>query len=480
VSEKIKVKISTFRIQQFTMPDAPLLEDFASISPYSLRFMLEPPDVNIADVPFNASFASGKGMKAVHVAKGTIYMFPDFPGGQVTESIPIAIKGKRQSNPKDMDGVVLHTASVFSPEKSVPEKNFNFTAPHLNELGWDVVVPGNAKAGEMYLGTIPPDPVSVITDGYGVNAVVDPGENIALLSHAIELPPGPASISLWFAVEKFDRNNNDIPTITIALLENSSNLSYTTIRGAEILGDSRYQFLRTTYDVIGPKVQALVQVAGTQKSGRAEIYIDNVRVYPSAREVDRALGATRLPIDFDGTFEFVLKGLGFLVQENEAVSYGSSVFLQKGINRTLHPTGFNQSMILSLDQPESAIQVSIGPNAVSGSLYPRELTARAHVQKVREGGGFFALGLTNGLLESVTFISNDRLPLDPTWHSLSTSGMITRPGLFEPMIIIQNQNIPGAFPGVILDGATLAVDDITLEAFQDSAYFWDHKVLPAN
>jgi hypothetical protein len=311
-----------------------------------------------------------------------------------------------------------------------------------------------------------------------VNAVVDPGENIGILSQDIELPPGPATISIWFALEKLDGNYEDLPTITLALMENSSNLSYTSIRGAEIIGDSRYQFLRTAYNVIGPKVQALIQVAGTQKSGRTEVFVDNVRIFPSAYEIDRALAKTKLPVRFDGTFESVVQGLGVLFDINQSVSYGSSAYIGGGINRTVYPTGFDQSLVLSLDEPESAVQVTVGPNAVDESHYPGEFAARAHVQKIRDGGGYFALGLFNGLQETVSFISNDRLPMAPEWHAVTVTGLFTQSNSpTDPIIVLQNRNIPGAFPGIILDGAVLAVDDITLDTFQDSIHMWDHKLI---
>ena len=72
------------------------------------------------------------------------------------------------------------------------------------------------------------------------------------------------------------------------------------------------------------------------------------------------------------------------------------------------------------------------------------------------------------------------MPNEPDWRQVSASGMFSRKGPIEPTIILQNRNIPGAFPGIILDGANLAVDDITLEAFQDTPYFWDAKKIPKN
>ncbi len=476
VTDDLHVKASTFRLQEFILPDAPLVEDFAYVSPYSLRYMVDPPDVNIADVPLEAAFETGKGLKAANVARGIVYLFPTFPGGKVIESIPVSILGKRQSNPSDFDGSVLYTASVFPPGEGDSERNYNFSAESLDVTNWQISTPTN-QAGDVFLGSIPPEPIPVITDGYGAHFVVDPGETVALLSELIDLPPGPATISVWLAVEKLDGNLSDLPTITLALAEDSSNLSYTTIRRNEILGESRYQFLSTTYDVIGPKTQALIQLSGTQSSGRAEMYIDNVRVFPAERDIDRALGPTHIPVEFDGTFESVLEGLGFLFNVSQTATVGADAYLTTRANRTVLPGGFNQSLVLALNEPISAIQVEAGPNQINEEIYPRVLTASAHVQVIEEGEGFFAIGLTNGDQDAVSFISNSRLPMDPEWHRVAASGIFSQPGPIEPVIILQNENTEGAFPGVILDGATLAVDDISLDAFQDSPYLWQRKML---
>ena len=175
--------------------------------------------------------------------------------------------------------------------------------------------------------------------------------------------------------------------------------------------------------------------------------------------------------------ESVLKGLGIFVSQSNA-TFGGRALVARGINHTVIPGGFDQSLILSLQEPTSAVLVEVGPTEIDEELYPRFITARAYTQVVREGGGFSAIGITNGLQESVTFISNDRLPLNPDWHLISATGLFTKPGLFDPIIFLQNRNIPGAFPGVFLDGATVAVDDITLEAFQDSPDDVRNEVTP--
>lgn len=478
VSETVKVKASSFRVTDFILPDAPILQDFAYTSAYSLHYFTEPPGVNIADVPFQATFTAGQGLKAAHAAHGELFLIPDFPGEKINKPMTVSFVGKRVSNPDDYDGAILHTSSIIPPKGRVGIRHYNFNADNLSQTGWINTSPA-ANAGDAFIGPIPSEPLPDITDGWGLNVLIDPGETVTLISEPIPLPEGPATISTWFAVEKLGPNKDDKPTVMLALAENSSNLSLTSVTRGEIIGDSVYQYLHTSYDVLGPGVRALLQITGTQQSGRAEVYIDNLRVYPMERDVDYALGDTRVPVHFDGSFESVLRGLGILVHTNDTVTFGGSAYLTKKTNRTIHPGGLNQSLVLSLDEPTSALQVEIGPNPIDPSFYPRALTTSVHVQKMVDGGGFFALGLQNYDQLAVTFISNDRIP-STGWREVSATGVFSRPGPVEPTIILQNQNVEGAIPGVILDGAILAVDDIELEAFQDSKYLWDSKQLPKN
>lgn len=478
VSDFITVKTSTFRIRDFRLPDAPLWQDFAFISPYSLKFLTEPGGVNIADVPFEATFEDDEGLRAAHAAHGELFLFPEFPGEQVDEPLTVAFVGQRESNPADYDGAILQTASNASPGGGEAVRNYAFSADTLAQTSWVDTSPPS-QAGTVFLGPIPPEPNVEVTDGWGLNVLIDPGETATLLSAPIEVEHEGQlfTISMWYAVEKLDLNNDDMPTVMLALAENSSNLSLTSVTGVEIRGDSVYQYLSTTYRALGPSVRALLQVSGSQQSGRAEIYIDNVSVYPAERDIDLALGSTEVPVQFDGSFESILRGLGVLVSVNPFVSFGSSAFLTQETNRTIYPGGFNQSLVLSLDEPTSSLQVEIGPNPLENGLLPRYLTARVHAQKLVDGGGFFALGLQNFNQLAVTFISNDRLPDPPEWHEVSVTGLFSQPDAPDPTIILQNQNVEGAIPGVILDGAIVAVDDITLEAFQDSTYFFDRSEL---
>ncbi len=479
VSEEVRLKVSTFRVNDFILPDAPMLADFAYASPYSLiKNTLDPPSVNVADVPFEATYTVNKGLIAAHVAHGEIFLFPEFPGSKILQPLQVSIFGKRQSNKDDWDGSILYTSSVYLPKNGIADKDYNFSTESLAKTNW-MIKKHTTRSGEVYLGPIPPEPVLSITDGWGAVFSVDPGETISLLSQPIELPPGPAKISIWFAVEKLTGNENDLPTVTLALAEDSSNLSYSSVRRGELLGKGLYQYLCTTYDVIGPQTQALIQVYGSHTSGLAEVYVDNVRIFPAKRDIDLALGATRLPVDFSGNFEDNIDGYGLKFTVDQNASYGlTDRGVYPGPNRTLVPGGQRRSLRLGLIDPISAIQFKVGPNEIDERILPNILSARAYVQVTKKGLGFFALGLSNGDQEAVSFISNDRLPEDPNWHQITVSGLFTKKGPIGPYIVLQNENTEGAYPGVIQDGATLVVDDITLEAFQDTPYMWDRKRFP--
>ena len=481
VSEEVRVKFSTFMFDAFQVEDAPLVDDYAYVSPYNLGAMLNPPGVNVADVPFGTAFTALQGLSAARVAHGYTFLFPEFPGGNVLSPLTVSIVGQRLNNPNDYDGVILKTSSVYPPLDGQADRNYNFSAESLAQTDWQIRATENIPPGEITLGVIPLDPVPAITDGYGAIFSVNPGESITLFSGSIALPPGPSTISMWFAAEKVSGNENELPTVTLALAEDSYNLSYTRIRAPEVLGRSEYQYLSTSYDVLGTQVNALIQIYGSQTSGRAEVYVDNVRVYPMPRDIDRSLGNTRLPIRFDGAFSSVRSRLGELVMEDPGATVGGRAFVSSGLNRSLTPDipgDLRQSLYLELNQPTSSVRVQVGPNAVDQNLYPRFLSARSYVQVAKEGGGDFAIGLTNGIQEAVTYISNDHLNEAHDWVRVTAAGLFSQPGLFDPVIILENRNIPGAFPGVFRDGATLAVDDVSLEAFQDSPNLWDHKQLP--
>lgn len=477
-TEDVMVKFSTFMFDGFQLDDAALVDDYAYISPVNLRFLLDPPGVNIADVPLETSFEAGKGIRAAHVAHGEVFIFPEFPGGLAAEPVTISITGQRRSNPDDYDGLVVKASSITPPEGGEGGVDYNFSAETLAETGWTARATEGEPMGEAFLGPIPFDPVPAITDGYGAVFRASPGETVTLFSDPIPLPPGPVMISAWVAVDKLTGDVNDLPSVTLALAEDSFNLSLTTMRGAGVAGPGEYQFMGAHHDAVGPETNALIQIAGTHKDGRAEVYVDNVRVFPMTRDIDQALGQTRLPVEFDGTFETVLRGLGAFVAVNEAATFGAEAYVTREANRRVIPGGLSQSLLLDLMEPSSAAQIEIGPTFVDPGLYPRFFSARAHARVAREGGGFFAVGLTNGLFDAVAFVSNDRLPRGEEWRAVTATGLFAKPGLFDPILILQNRNIPGAFPGVFRDGADVAVDDITIEAYQDSPHLWDHKLLP--
>ncbi len=479
VTEEVRIKISTYQITDFILPDAPLVEDFAYVSPYSLRRLLDPPNVNISDVPFETELSFNSGLKSALVARGEVFLFPEFPGRKVTQPELVSLWGKRSNQPEDKDGAVIQTASVVSPGTRNAERNYNFfNAKTFADTDWFVTQSSKFNEGRLRLGKIPSD-IPFITDGYGAIFNVKPGEAISMSSDRIPLPPGPAKISIWFAVEKFDQNNDDMPTVWIALMEDSKNISYFNVSGEEILGNSRYQRIHTTFDVIKSNVYAIIQVVGSQRMGEAEVYVDNVRIYPAERDIDLALGATKLPADFDGTFNSNLKGLGTIVED--LTYFHATASITDETNRTVTP-GTNlreQALKLTLGKDErSAVQIRIGPNEMEEDLFPRNLNARAYVQALEEIGGTFAIALITKDAQAVTYRSNDRFPNQPEWNEITVNGNFRNPSNEPPLLILENRVWPGPFPGVVEDGATLAVDDVSIQASLDSKHLWDHTLIP--
>ena len=108
---------------------------------------------------------------------------------------------------------------------------------------------------------------------------------------------------------------------------------------------------------------------------------------------------------------------------------------------------------------------------------PKTITAECYVKAVKNGEGFFAIALTNGLHTAVTYMSNDNLPRDGSWVRVSVTGDFRTQAVINPILIIQNRYLPGAVPGLVKDAATLAVDDITIRAVQDPTWFWDKKIM---
>ena len=107
----------------------------------------------------------------------------------------------------------------------------------------------------------------------------------------------------------------------------------------------------------------------------------------------------------------------------------------------------------------------------------RTITAQCHVKAVKNGEGYFAIAMTNGLHTAVTYMSNDNLPRNGDWVKVSVTGDFRVQAGINPILLLQNRYLPGAVPGLVKDAATLAVDDITVHAVQDPSWFWDKQSL---
>jgi hypothetical protein len=359
-------------------------------------------------------------------------------------------------------------------------RNFNFTtARSLADTNWKTQSVQGVPVGTAIVGDIPFDPVPEITDGYGVTLEVDPGETIYLRSENISMPTGPAMITMWFAVENLGPDDSAKPDITLQLGENGNNVTFSNIRNGEIKGKSEYQFLSVVYDVYQSDINAVIALNGSQTSGKVQMYIDNIRIFPMKRDIDRSLGLTDILVEFDGSFESVLRGLGDFVEVS--VADGAQALITNERNRTITPRGQRKSMLLDLIEPVSSIQVKAGPTFINNTMYtyPRFISARAHVNRMFEEGGVFAIALSNGDHTTVTFIENTRIPSNRDgWLPVTATGYFNGPGLFEPEIFLQNQTLEGVVGG-FANGASIAVDDITLETVHDSMHYWDQKRLPS-
>lgn len=483
-SEEVYVKHSSFLFDRFQLDPAALLEDYAFVSSIDFNRLIQPLGFNLNDVPFETKFATGTGISAAHVAHGQPFIFPEFPGNLATVPADISMIGQRITNPnenlEDYDGVIITTSSTFSPGNQGVQRNFNFsTAQTLEDTDWFVQSNPNFPPGTAFVGNIPFDPVPEITDGYGLTLEVDPGERVSLFSDAISMPPGPAMITMRFAVENLGPDDSATPDISLQLGEDGNNASFSNIQNSEIKGKGEYQLLSVVYDVFDSDINAVIVLNGSQSSGKVQMYVDNIRIFPMKREIDRALGLTDIQVEFDGSFESVLRGLGDFVEIVPFATFGARAFITDAVNRTITPRGQRKSLVMELTEPDSFIQVKAGPTFIDSNTYtyPRFISARAYVNAPVEGSGVFAIALSNGDHTTVTFIENIRIPSNrDDWLPITATGYFNGPGIFEPEIFLENRTLERVLPG-FPDGASIAVDDISLETMQDSMHFWDQNRL---
>lgn len=476
-TDEVHVKTSTFLISPFIRDHAPLVKDFAFITPYSLYDHMLPEGVYAADVPFSTTFEAGMGLDAANVARGQVYLFSTFPGGLVDKPIPVSVRAYRQNNPTDRDGAVIYVSSCVPPTYGNVENDYNFSTNSLNDTSWFQGTPPGFQQGTVGIDRIPLSTLPQATDGHGLAFTVEPGQAALLLTPYIDTGRGTVTMQGYFAAEN-EISSRDLPNISIGLFADSSNVSINTIVHDEILGGARYQLLATTYDTDSDILQGVIQVLGTHTTGTVRVYVDNVRVYHSVRKTDRVLGKTRVSTaPFDGSFETVRSGLGELVELNMVNTWGGEAVVTSAHNHFLTAGGLNQSLILDLSDPLGAVRVDIGPLPLSELTLPKTITAECYVKAVKTGEGFFALGLSNGLHTAITYMSNDSFPRDGSWIKVSVTGDFRTRGTIDPMLILQNAALPGAIPGLVRDAATVAIDDITVRCVQDPPWFWSKKLL---
>ncbi len=479
-TDEVTIKTSTFIVSPFVEDPAALVQDFAYITSYSLYEQMLPEGVYAADIPFAATFEHDLGLDAANVARGQTYLFSTFPGGLVKDPIPVGLRGYRLNNPIDRDGAVIYASSCIPPVYGDVDKDYNFSADSLQDASWFPATPQGFQSGSVEIGDLPLTAESHVTDGRGLIFEVKPGQAALVLTEDIEVGKGTVTMQANMAAENF-LDSRDLPHISIGLFADSSNVSINTIVHDDILGGARYQPIQTTYDSQSDVLTGVIQVLGTHTKGTAYVYIDNVRVYRSARETDRALGKTKVDVaPFDGTFESIapgLGGLGELVAKDTVNTVGGDAYLTTEHNHDLLAGGNKQSMIMKLSDPLGAVWVNIGPLSLSGVTLPKTITAECYVKATKNGEGYFSMALTNGLHTAITYMSNDNFPTDGSWYKVSVTGHFRNPGAIDPMLILRNAALEGAIPGLVKDAATLAIDDITIRTVQDRSWFWSKRLL---
>ncbi|MFH1743457.1 MAG: NHL repeat-containing protein [bacterium] len=473
-SDEVHVKTSTFMVSPFMEHSVALVQDYAFITPYTMYDQMLPDGVYAGDIPFSATFESEKGLEACNVARGQSYFFSTFPGGLVYDPIPVSLRAHRQFNAADRDGAVVYVSSCIPPVSGDVDNDYNFSVLSLSSTSW---LPGPRARHIARIDDIPLSTDPLATDGHGLVLAVQPGQDSILMTPDIETGEGTFTMEAYVAMENAV-DPRALPQISIALFSDSSNLSMNTISYDEIVGGARYQKISTTYDSPNQILQGVIQILATHAYGTAYVYFDNVRIYKSTRETDRALGKTLVPsAPFDGSFETILFGLGEMVEVDTANTSGGNATITTAQNHYLSPGGKGQSMKLELDDPMGTVRVTAGPLPLPGVTLPKTITAECYVKAIKKGEGFFALALTNGLQTAITFMSNDNFPRDGSWVKVSVTGNFRTQSVIDPLLLIQNSYLPGAVPGLVKDAATLAVDDITIHTVQDPSWFWDKEIM---
>ena len=72
-TDVVHVKTSTFLIAPFMEEPAPLVEDYAFITPYSMYNQMLPDGVYAADIPFSTTFEGEMGLEAANIARGQAF-----------------------------------------------------------------------------------------------------------------------------------------------------------------------------------------------------------------------------------------------------------------------------------------------------------------------------------------------------------------------------------------------------------------------
>ncbi len=477
-TQTIAVKTSTFLFEPFRLADIPLVEDLAFITPDTLRDSVMPEGEAILDVPLSATFAASLGLEAVQNSRGHLYFFSSFPGSGIDQAFPVSVLGHRFENEDDLDGVAVYTAHAKPPIDGDVELDFNFDAETLDDSTWFYGRPSRdfTLAQPSIRDDLPISPDSPLhTDGRGLYVEVDPGEGVTLLTPNIITGKDTIVMSVHLAVDN-PNFSTELPSITIALIADQSNLSYTSIVGDAIAGFGTWQEVTTVYDTNKEENYALIQIAGTHTVGTAKVYLDNVRIYKGEHLADRTIGNSELDMNWDGTFESVTSDLGDNVFPEISSPEEGEAYIVQNLTHTRTPGGKSQSLVIKLNDPLGVARVNAGPITFPNGLLPSDIGVRAYVYVMEPGEGFFTLAISDGMHTAVTFISNDTLP-ENQWTPITVGMNFRQTASSTPLIVMQNAALPGAAPGVVKDAAVIAIDDVRLLAPQDTFRYWRKELL---
>lgn len=215
-------------------------------------------------------------------------------------------------------------------------------------------------------------------------------------------------------------------------------------------------------------VLLLIQAVGPQQ-GESTLVLERMRLLDGYRELDLSLGTTAVtPVEHFG-------GEPLIVRNVPPSTEGGTASLFESENHRRFPNSTSRSLRLTTQKEDDVIQVllpvTILPEALEDSTYPRQFYAEAAAKRLSGNRGTYTLALLSGSTTSVGYQNHsvDTLPLD-RWDSVQSPIQLSQAGSNPLYVIIQISGGP----------ADIVVDDVSIQARRDSIFLWDSKVLSPN